>query len=195
MARASQPLRFDSCRRRLLPLTFLSLPSAQRYSQTHRCGAVDGLLDREVPRRRAGLSALGARTGHRLRTDDGRSVVKSAASNVPLLHSATTSRAGGHRVGIVAVCLAEQVRVTGRSTTVGAPKELDAHIARNSEPGPERPDSCSDCGGDDGNRTRVRGFADRSLNHSGTSPLARFGWLPREDSNLGSRIQSPLSYH
>ena len=22
-----------------------------------------------------------------------------------------------------------------------------------------------------------------------------FGWLPREDSNLGSRIQSPLSYH
>ena len=26
------------------------------------------------------------------------------------------------------------------------------------------------CGGDDGNRTRVRGFADRSLNHSGTSP-------------------------
>jgi hypothetical protein len=21
------------------------------------------------------------------------------------------------------------------------------------------------------------------------------GWLPREDSNLGSRIQSPLSYH
>jgi hypothetical protein len=25
-------------------------------------------------------------------------------------------------------------------------------------------------GGDDGNRTRVRGFADRSLNHSGTSP-------------------------
>src|SRR5688572_17969472 len=29
---------------------------------------------------------------------------------------------------------------------------------------------CSECGGDDGNRTRVRGFADRSLNHSGTSP-------------------------
>ena len=26
------------------------------------------------------------------------------------------------------------------------------------------------CGGDDGNRTRVRGFADRSLDHSGTSP-------------------------
>src|SRR5437762_6641776 len=25
-------------------------------------------------------------------------------------------------------------------------------------------------GGDDGNRTRVRGFADRSLDHSGTSP-------------------------
>jgi hypothetical protein len=23
----------------------------------------------------------------------------------------------------------------------------------------------------------------------------RFDWLPREDSNLGSRIQSPLSYH
>lgn len=22
-----------------------------------------------------------------------------------------------------------------------------------------------------------------------------YGWLPREDSNLGSRIQSPLSYH
>jgi hypothetical protein len=49
-------------------------------------------------------------------------------------------------------------------------------------------------GGDDGNRTRVRGFADRSLNHSGTSPPV-IGWLPREDSNLGSRIQSPLSYH
>jgi hypothetical protein len=49
-------------------------------------------------------------------------------------------------------------------------------------------------GGDDGNRTRVRGFADRSLNHSGTSPPFTFCWLPREDSNLGSRIQSPLSY-
>jgi hypothetical protein len=29
------------------------------------------------------------------------------------------------------------------------------------------------------------------LNHFTTSP----GWLPLEDSNLGSRIQSPLSYH
>jgi hypothetical protein len=46
-------------------------------------------------------------------------------------------------------------------------------------------------GGDDGNRTRVRGFADRSL----TTRARRRGtqWLPREDSNLGSRIQSPLS--
>src|SRR5205814_6151095 len=32
------------------------------------------------------------------------------------------------------------------------------------------PSSCSNIGGDDGNRTRVRGFADRSLDHSGTSP-------------------------
>ena len=52
-----------------------------------------------------------------------------------------------------------------------------------------------------------RGFADLPLNHLGTSPREvppqgvrrSFGqstWsLPLEDSNLGSRIQSPLSYH
>ncbi len=44
-----------------------------------------------------------------------------------------------------------------------------------------------------------RGFADLPLNHLGTSPrapAARAGrWLALEDSNLGSRIQSPLSYH
>jgi hypothetical protein len=33
-----------------------------------------------------------------------------------------------------------------------------------------RASRAQDCGGDDGNRTRVRGFADRSLDHSGTSP-------------------------
>ena len=45
-----------------------------------------------------------------------------------------------------------------------------------------------------------RGFADLPLNHLGTSPRAPVGgyrrcWLALEDSNLGSRIQSPLSYH
>ena len=42
-----------------------------------------------------------------------------------------------------------------------------------------------------------RGFADLPLNHLGTSPLKFFAlcWLALEDSNLGSRIQSPLSYH
>jgi hypothetical protein len=49
-------------------------------------------------------------------------------------------------------------------------------------------------GGDDGNRTRVRGFADRSLT-TRARRLRPLRWLPREDSNLGSRIQSPLSYH
>ena len=44
-----------------------------------------------------------------------------------------------------------------------------------------------------------RGFADLPLNHLGTSPLERRQgdrrcWLALEDSNLGSRIQSPLSY-
>jgi hypothetical protein len=38
-----------------------------------------------------------------------------------------------------------------------------------------------------------RGFADLPLNHLGTSP--QDDWLALEDSNLGSRIQSPLSYH
>ena len=52
-----------------------------------------------------------------------------------------------------------------------------------------------------------RGFADLPLNHLGTSPrdgppqgvrrsCGQSTWsLPLEDSNLGSRIQSPLSYH
>ena len=47
-----------------------------------------------------------------------------------------------------------------------------------------------------------RGFADLPLNHLGTSPRMSDGagavvlsWLALEDSNLGSRIQSPLSYH
>lgn len=47
-----------------------------------------------------------------------------------------------------------------------------------------------------------RGFADPPLNHLGTSPRGSGGreategsWLALEDSNLGSRIQSPLSYH
>jgi hypothetical protein len=44
-----------------------------------------------------------------------------------------------------------------------------------------------------------RGFADLPLNHLGTSPRdARpwlRAWLALEDSNLGSRIQSPASYH
>ncbi len=47
-----------------------------------------------------------------------------------------------------------------------------------------------------------RGFADLPLNHLGTSPgngaegdSAVCDWLALEDSNLGSRIQSPLSYH
>ena len=44
-----------------------------------------------------------------------------------------------------------------------------------------------------------RGFADLPLNHLGTSPRSPLtgsgGWLALEDSNLGSRIQSPLSYH
>ena len=44
-----------------------------------------------------------------------------------------------------------------------------------------------------------RGFADLPLNHLGTSPRERRQgdrrcWLALEDSNLGSRIQSPLSY-
>ena len=51
-----------------------------------------------------------------------------------------------------------------------------------------------------------RGFADLPLNHLGTSPRGAgqdsgtepittpAKWLPLEDSNLGSRIQSPLSY-
>ena len=45
-----------------------------------------------------------------------------------------------------------------------------------------------------------KGFADprvRPLRHvarCASHPLVR-GWLPLEDSNLGSRIQSPLSYH
>jgi hypothetical protein len=39
------------------------------------------------------------------------------------------------------------------------------------------------------------GFADRPLNHLGTSPRETYYWLALEDSNLGSRIQSPLSYH
>ncbi len=43
------------------------------------------------------------------------------------------------------------------------------------------------------------GFLQTSvLNHFTTSPRvpgAAGGWLPLEDSNLGSRIQSPLSYH
>ena len=45
-----------------------------------------------------------------------------------------------------------------------------------------------------------KGFADRPLNHLGTSPRrCREGrrlkaWLALQDSNLGSRIQSPLSY-
>ena len=53
-------------------------------------------------------------------------------------------------------------------------------------------------GGDDGNRTRVNGFADRSLTTRARRHRSRGAiraWLPREDSNLGSRIQSPLSYH
>jgi hypothetical protein len=37
-----------------------------------------------------------------------------------------------------------------------------------------------------------RGFADLPLSHLGTSPRI---WLALEDSNLGSRIQSPASYH
>jgi hypothetical protein len=37
-----------------------------------------------------------------------------------------------------------------------------------------------------------RGFADLPLSHLGTSPR---NWLALEDSNLGSRIQSPASYH
>ena len=46
-----------------------------------------------------------------------------------------------------------------------------------------------------------RGFADPPLNRLGTSPWGPDGgaigrnWLALEDSNLGSRIQSPLSYH
>ena len=47
-----------------------------------------------------------------------------------------------------------------------------------------------------------RGFADPPLNRLGTSPRGSGGrgatdgnWLALEDSNLGSRIQSPLSYH
>ncbi len=40
-----------------------------------------------------------------------------------------------------------------------------------------------------------RGFADLPLNHLGTSPRIALRWLALEDSNLGSRIQSPLSYH
>ena len=47
-------------------------------------------------------------------------------------------------------------------------------------------------GGDDGIRTRVHGFADRSLATRARRHFAG-AWLPREDSNLGSRIQSPLS--
>ena len=44
------------------------------------------------------------------------------------------------------------------------------------------------------------GFADRPLNHLGTSPRCAPAvpvamWLALEDSNLGSRIQSPASYH
>ena len=45
-----------------------------------------------------------------------------------------------------------------------------------------------------------RGFADLRVNHFTTSPRwsgvgPRGCWLALEDSNLGSRIQSPLSYH
>ena len=46
-----------------------------------------------------------------------------------------------------------------------------------------------------------RGFADLRLGPLGyVAPLAagvpvRGVWLPLEDSNLGSRIQSPASYH
>ncbi len=49
------------------------------------------------------------------------------------------------------------------------------------------------------------GFADRRLRPLGyvapsavpmlPAPTGPGGWLPLEDSNLGSRIQSPASYH
>ena len=51
-----------------------------------------------------------------------------------------------------------------------------------------------DCGGDDGNRTRVRGFADRSLNHSGTSPPLAAGCPARIRTSVhGSKVRCPTT--
>jgi hypothetical protein len=54
---------------------------------------------------------------------------------------------------------------------------------------------CSECGGDDGNRTRVRGFADRSLNHSGTSPPVESAGCPARirTSVNGSKVRCPTT--
>ena len=51
------------------------------------------------------------------------------------------------------------------------------------------------CGGDDGNRTRVRGFADRSLNHSGTSPpICTAGCPARIRTSVnGSKVRCPTT--
>jgi hypothetical protein len=50
-------------------------------------------------------------------------------------------------------------------------------------------------GGDDGNRTRVRGFADRSLNHSGTSPpVISFGCPGSIRTTVnGSKVRCPAT--
>jgi hypothetical protein len=55
--------------------------------------------------------------------------------------------------------------------------------------------SAQGVGGDDGNRTRVRGFADRSLNHSGTSPPVASTGCPgsiRTTVN-GSKVRCPAT--
>ena len=66
---------------------------------------------------------------------------------------------------------------------------------RSCRDGPLEPDSCSDVWRrrrELNPRTRFCRPLPGPLGH--VAPIASH-WLPREDSNLGSRIQSPLSYH
>ena len=137
----------------------------------------------------------------------------SAARSCP---SSSTSTIGadrtGHSPGSPPISRVPVNNLTGKNTQVGHGHQLlvgeataDQTEARRSLGGPFR---AQEVEATSGFEPLNRGFADLPLRPLGyvASDACRRGpavrsaaprdvWLPLEDSNLGSRIQSPLSYH